>query len=413
MTATRTDLCPHCATAVTSARGAAPWCPACRWNLDAFEPGRRPYEFGWRWADRLSHRLAFRAAQRHHAALRRGSLERAGAPARVFLLAVSALLMLLVAATAGLGVWFVVRGFPGFGMLPGVVLLGAAWWLRPRFGALDGDVIELDPGRAPTLFALVERVSAAAGVRPPDLVVVDDGDAAYTVVVGWRRHRVLCLSVPFLVALPPQQRVALIGHEVAHFANGDGRRYLLSQLAWRTFGELADLMRPTDQHVGGLSGMIVAAFQWVLAALLTGVHLALVALGLRDGQRAEYLADRIAGRIAGTGAALALLDTLVRLPGIRTVVDREMRRGADPAAWRAAAAQALVDGAAATPVLRQLSLRDEASLLASHPPTGLRAEMLAAGPREAAAVTLTEAEAARIDDELRGPAGALRRNRDW
>jgi hypothetical protein len=38
--------------------------------------------------------------------------------------------------------------------------------------------------------------------------------------------------------------------------------------------------------------------------------------------------------------------------------------------------------------------------LAEHPPSGLRAQMLERHPRQPAAVTLTETEAAHIDDEL-------------
>ena len=49
---------------------------------------------------------------------------------------------------------------------------------------------------------------------------------------------------------------------------------------------------------------------------------------------------------------------------------------------------------------RQLSRRDEASLLASHPPTGLRAALLARRAELPAAVTLTETQAASIDAEL-------------
>ena len=51
----------------------------------------------------------------------------------------------------------------------------------------------------------------------------------------------------------------------------------------------------------------------------------------------------------------------------------------------------------------------EASFAASHPPTGLRAEMLERRPRQAAAVTLTESVAAHIDDELAGYQKRVRR----
>jgi hypothetical protein len=54
------------------------------------------------------------------------------------------------------------------------------------------------------------------------------------------------------------------------------------------------------------------------------------------------------------------------------------------------------------PVLRRLSRHAESSLFASHPPNGLRAEMLERRPGIPAAVILDETTAARIDGEL-GP----------
>ncbi|MFG1996132.1 hypothetical protein ACGFJ7_39775 [Actinoplanes sp. NPDC048988] len=66
----------------------------------------------------------------------------------------------------------------------------------------------------------------------------------------------------------------------------------------------------------------------------------------------------------------------------------------------AAARIARANQAAGLPALRLLSRRAGASLSASHPPAGLRAEMLERRPQRPAAVTLTAAESARIGAEL-------------
>jgi hypothetical protein len=50
--------------------------------------------------------------------------------------------------------------------------------------------------------------------------------------------------------------------------------------------------------------------------------------------------------------------------------------------------------------VRKLSRHTEVSLFASHPPTGLRAEMLERRPQHPPTVTLDEATTARIDAEL-------------
>jgi hypothetical protein len=69
-------------------------------------------------------------------------------------------------------------------------------------------------------------------------------------------------------------------------------------------------------------------------------------------------------------------------------------------ARHAAAATTRANQAANVPPLRKLSRHTEVSLFASHPPTGLRAEMIERRPQHPPTVTLDEATTARIDAEL-------------
>jgi hypothetical protein len=108
----------------------------------------------------------------------------------------------------------------------------------------------------------------------------------------------------------------------------------------------------------------------VLSALRTvvlGAAVLMVWLGLRDAQRAEYLADELAARAAGSTDAVGLVNTLTQADSTQMVVRREARRGHGVVGWRTAAAQVCADGAANLPRLRQLSVR------------GVRGD--AAGPR--------------------------------
>jgi heat shock protein HtpX len=132
-------------------------------------------------------------------------------------------------------------------------------------------------------------------------------------------------------------------------------------------------------------------------------------IGQREAQRTEYLADEIAARAAGSAAAVRLLDVLLH-DALDTVIRREARAQRSGAAWQEAAVVARANLAPAVPVLRQLSKRDETSLFASHPPTGLRARMLERRPQQAAGVVLTEQQAERIDHEIAGPVERVRRD---
>ncbi|WP_431885369.1 M48 family metallopeptidase [Micromonospora wenchangensis] len=402
-----TGTCPHCATATVSIRTAMPWCPDCEWNLDGYDPGRQAPEFGWGRVDRRTHRIAARLNRRQYAVLVDRPLESTGpGTAGAVTAVVSLLLTVGVLALAGLGCWLLFAyPFPNVAVLLGVALIALAVVLRPRFGRLDAELEVLDRSQAPELHALVAQVAAAIGAPVPQVVGVDGSFNAYSTAVGLRRRRVLCLGLPLWGALDGAQRVALIGHELAHFVNGDVRRLLVTQPALTMLGDAADLLRPSPaRRADGLLEMVGEAvgraMSWVLSRLLFGVHLLLVWTALRDSQRAEYLADELAARAAGTDGVRDLLDVLLSGDAVARVVRQASRAGEGPAAWRSGVALARTAAAARMPLVRQLSVRDEASLFAAHPPAGLRHRMLTARTPQEPTVTLDGRRMERLDVEL-------------
>lgn len=398
--------CPDCAEPTVTTGLGRPWCPACDWNLDRTAPAM----FGWRWLDRRLHRVSVRLTAAQFTPLADGPL----APgtmtaARLTTLAAAVLLLVGVLAIAVLGVWLVVFDFFSLSTVLGALLLGMAFLLRPRLGRLAGltdDGVRLDPAQAPQLFALVQRVATAVGAPMPQALIVRYDLNAFTTTVGLRRTRVLGLGLPLWATLEPQERVALLGHELGHFVNGDVRRGPLTQVAETTLARVGHLFDTGGPSYGGIVGTITTIITRTLERLVAGtaraLQLLLVWTSQRDSQRAEYLADEMGARAGGTDAAIALADHLVIHESIETVVRREARAGNGMAAWLAAARVARVNLAPSLPVLRRLSRYTEASLSASHPPAGLRAEMLERRPRLAAAVTLTETGAEAIDRELAG-----------
>lgn len=94
------------------------------------------------------------------------------------------------------------------------------------------------------------------------------------------------------------------------------------------------------------------------------------------------------------------LHALVR--EVATAVRNAVRGGHGPGTWRVETGRALDAAAERLSLERQLTVREDTSLFATHPPTGLRHRMLGARPWQDPPVTLTEARAARIDAELAG-----------
>ncbi|TYC25166.1 M48 family metalloprotease [Micromonospora sp. MP36] len=384
-----------------------PWCTRCEWNLDGYDRTRQAPEFGWAWVDRRTHRLATRLTRQQYAALLDRPLESAGlGPAGLVTAVASLLLTAGVLALAVIGGWLLFAyPFPNFAVVFGLALIGLAVALRPRFGRLDPGLEVLSREQAPELHALVEEVATAIGAPAPHVIGVDGSRNAYATSVGLRRRRVLALGLPLWGALGGQERVALLGHELGHFVNGDVRRLLVTQPALTMLGNAADLFRPTPgTRAGGLLEMIGEALgrmlSWVLSRLLFAGHLLLMVTALRDSQRAEYLADEMSARAAGTAGATRALDVLLSLDSVTLSVRQGARGGHGPATWRAGVARSLDAAADRLPLARQLSVREETSLFSSHPPTGLRHRMLSARPWQDPAVRLDDDRIARLDAEL-------------
>jgi Zn-dependent protease with chaperone function len=235
----------------------------------------------------------------------------------------------------------------------------------------------------------------------PQVLLLDHDLNAFTVAVGVRRTRVLCIGLPLWAALEPQERVALLGHELGHFVNGDVRRGPLVGVAETTLTRVAELFDTRGTTGGGyLVTLITRALGVFVAALARTLQILLVWTSLRDSQRAEYLADEMAARAGGTDAAVTLADHAVMTEAMGTRVRREAPARTGTAAGHEAARVARANLAVSLPVLHRLSRRTDVSLFATHPPAGLRAEMLERRSAQAAAVTLTETDAAGIDAEL-------------
>src|SRR6185436_4449759 len=115
----------------------------------------------------------------------------------------------------------------------------------------------------------------------------------------------------------PQERVALLGHELGHFVNGDVRRGLITQAARTTLARVSYLLRPERGH--SVTEMIVEFLGRIAAQLFLWLHLLLLWTSMRDSQRAEYRADELAARAAGTDAAIRMLDQFLFGDALDTV----------------------------------------------------------------------------------------------
>ncbi|WP_285749258.1 M48 family metallopeptidase [Lentzea sp. NBRC 105346] len=333
--------------------------------------------------------------------------------ARAGLVAVSVALMLLVAIAFVTGLVLVLQDFPSLSIVPGVLLIAIAWTLRPRVGRAGTNewaIITRDD--APALFTLIDRVAAATGAPQPHHVALDYEFNASAGIFGLRRKRQLVLGLPLWGILRPQQRVALLGHEFGHFVNNDSARGLLTQSALTTPGAIAYLLTPAESLTGGpltaVAEAVLRPIQRLLSRLFVLMQVGLIAVASRDHQRAEYCADAMAVRLAGTEATVALMHYLMageQLLGAVSTVERGIHSNPKTAKnhpgvapWRAAADQ--TRSQFDLPALLEKSIEEDASLWSEHPPSGLRARIVESWPHAEPSLVLTQEDSDKIDAEL-------------
>ncbi len=378
------------------AQGYVDWCEQCGWNLS---PPARPAATGRldvlyeRAGRELGVRLARRLIEGERLAPR---LTATRAASYAIAAAIWLLGPVLAAAAVLLGVGAISHPI----RFVGVVLLLVAFVIRPRLGNEPVEGVVLRAG-APTLHGLVDEIAAALGTPPPHAVIVDHTFNAAWGLHGIKRRRSLALGLPLLTVLPPQQRVALIGHELAHERNGDSSRGTFVGGAVGSLAELYFLVAP-ERHVTitfGLFEHLVNAFFWLVSRPVWWLlHLELHLL-LLDRQRAEYFADVLAAETAGAQAVAALHERALLEPAFFGVVHHAARDGADALLERALRELDAVPERERER-RRRVARLESARLDATHPPTAFRIELVEARGKQEPKVILDPGRSAAIDAEL-------------
>jgi heat shock protein HtpX len=377
--------CPECTQPLSRVADDTPWCTSCEWNLLA--PAGRS------------------ATRRDRALFEEFSRERPTSPtstlAGMALVFVAVVLGLVPLALLCWGAWLLWTGTWWLAPVPLVL----AFLLRPRLGRRPGRDYRLRREQTPALFGLVDRVAAAVSAPVPEIITISSLFNASTSRVGIRRTTVLDIGTYLFATLTPQQRVALLAHELGHQVNGDPARRLLVQPAMTTFSTLAGMfgayqdMRELvfdEEHPRGM--MPLRFLMFLVGRVFLFVQTGLSVLAFHDHQRAEYLADGVAVDVAGSRATAGLMDRLVLMPSIsRIMAHRANTKG--PGDWPALADDFHAARQEELGAYRQHTLR-ESHLWSSHPPSGLRARMVEAWPQKAPAFVLSEQESVRIDAEL-------------
>ncbi|WP_248928608.1 M48 family metallopeptidase [Paenibacillus hamazuiensis] len=314
----KTEACPDCGREMPVNPGFVTWCDHCHWNIDPYIPKSR--------RDRLWARLNKWLGSNRNAAIFeqiRGEWQSG------FRLTPSRLLAYSFAALwYGLVCWVAYKTFMIFyeirtlgDLLAGLFFAGLTFVLVPRVYRLKKP--KLDRREYPALYRAADEAAAFLGAPPVDGIVINlSFNAAYT-ISGFRRKKLLIIGLPLFASLTPEEKLAIISHELGHHANRDITRSSFLGGVQRALGRLYITIYPKTDFSDILSSL-ARLLEWFRKGLAYVVLVPWYAIGLAvwaDSQRAEYGADYAAASVAGTRAAASALRKMCYGPTFYKALD--------------------------------------------------------------------------------------------
>ncbi|HSF93877.1 MAG TPA: M48 family metalloprotease [Thermohalobaculum sp.] len=399
--------CPECGEPVAQALDCPTWCPACNWNL---APGPAPpqgtlatiyRDMGARLGGWLFDSLRTAAPEAMKPRL-------TASVALAF--AVAGLVHLTTVALLVLGLWLIwVDWFNWFLGLGGLLMVTAAWALAPKPAPAPEHPLTRE--KAPALYRLADSVAEALGADPVDSIGLMPDINAFMGKYGWRQRSLLLIGAPLWLCLDARQKLALVAHELAHEVNGDYARSFWIVGAVNALGGWLDFLRQPYSPNASLGEILGHYMTWLLSIPIGVVYSLLIHLFWQESQRAEYLADHLGSRVSGSDAYTASDDRILLAISRADDLIWCLRRHADAPerAVPAFAARVKALPEIETERLRRASEMALTSLDATHPPSFYRVELVRAFPC-AAAVEVSEEDAARLDEEVLAHCQAIGRD---
>ena len=393
--------CPNCGTTLPVLDGYMTWCHSCGWNVAAPLHNERAAGRMGRAYQTAGRRLGSQLAQELTEADR---LEPRWTPAKVAAFAIAGLFYAGVIAAAVVGAALIALAPTNpAAIVAGVLLIAIALLVRPRFGKVPDHGV-LEPDETPHLYALTDEVASSLDSKRVDAIVVTPEYNASFAILSLRRRRVLRLGLPLFTALEPQERVALVAHELAHGRNGDSTRGFVVGSALNGLAEIYNVLMPRahekDFDELAVFGWIANAFMRLLALPFWLLFYTELHLLQRDSQRAEYLADALAAQTAGTTAVISLHEKLLLESSFDGLVHEHLHARSESDLFAEVRTRLAAVPDRERERQRRVARLEESRLSDSHPPTAMRIRLLEDRPQLEANVTLTADESDTVDREL-------------
>lgn len=211
---------------------------------------------------------------------------------------------------AGLWVFAMIFGFGG-----AIISLLISRWMAIR--STGAQVIEQPRnGTEQWLLETVTRQAAEAGIPMPQVAIYDSPDINAFATGPSKNKSLVAVSTGLIQQMNQDEAEAVLGHEIAHIANGDMVTLTLIQGVVNTFVifiaraiamVIDNFLRSDDEEGGGLGMFAYMAVVFVLEAIL-GVGASIIVAWF--SRQREFRADEGGARLAGREKMIHALQRL-------------------------------------------------------------------------------------------------------
>lgn len=265
-------------------------------------------------------------------------------------------------------------------LILGLGLIGLAGLSRPRFERIPKYFVTKED--FPELHNLVHRISKSLKISPPDFIVLNSEFNAAVSSVGIFQKKAIYIGLPFFMILDAQEKVALISHELAHFANNDPLRSVFISTTVNTLTQWYRIFHrdyfwnPQNGFLILISEFIINIFFHIVSFILYICIYIFYFLALAESQKAEYLADKLGAQISGKNAFVNLLEKSLLYPQVLIAIQRAALNKNSAGAMNEIKKEIQNFPPRQFERIKQIAALEKSTLDATHPPTTYRIKLL-------------------------------------
>jgi len=211
--------------------------------------------------------------------------------------------LLLAALTAiFMAVGYLVGGTGGMVIAFGIAVVTnfIGYWNADKLVLSMQNAEEVDPRRAPDLYAMVERLARNAGLPTPRVYLIHSQQPNAFATGRDPQNAAVAVSEGLLQRLEPRELAGVIAHELAHIKHRD----TLTMTITATFAGAIGMLAQFGFFFGGRSNNSPFGGAGALIAMIVA-PLAAVVVQMAVSRTREYEADRGGAEISGDPLALA------------------------------------------------------------------------------------------------------------